>query len=70
MDCTRIGKNFGSMARTLLSRPVAGYEDAAKAVVQHLFDDHRCCDEWYPCNIRDKGRKAIKLLPQQTASFV
>jgi hypothetical protein len=45
MDCTRIGKNFGSLARTLRFRPGAGNEEIAKVVVQHHFDDHKCCDK-------------------------
>jgi hypothetical protein len=46
MDSTRIGKNFGYMARTLKSRPEEEYEDAAKAVLEHHFDCHQYCGEW------------------------
>jgi hypothetical protein len=46
MDSTRIGKNFGYMARTLKDRPEAEYVDAARACLEHHFDNHEFCGDW------------------------
>jgi hypothetical protein len=46
MDSTRIGKNFAYMARTLKERPVGEFVDAAKAVLEHHFDNHEYCGDW------------------------
>ena len=46
MDSTRIGKNFGYMARTLKDRPECEFESAAKAVLDHHFDIHDNCGSW------------------------
>jgi hypothetical protein len=46
MDSTRIGKNFGYMARTLQHRDVSEFVDAAKAVLEHHFDNHEYCGDW------------------------
>jgi len=46
MDSTRIGKNFGYMARTLKSTPPEEYVNKAKAVLEHHFDNHEFCGEW------------------------
>jgi hypothetical protein len=42
MDSTRIGKNFGYMARTLKTMDVDQYETAAASVLEHHFDNHTC----------------------------
>jgi hypothetical protein len=61
MDSTRIGKNFGYMARTLKSRPEEEYEDAAKAVLEHHFDCHDYCREWCKRRLETgEQRKASK----------
>jgi hypothetical protein len=46
MDSTRIGKNFGYMARTLLNKREDQYCHAAKAVLEHHFDCHTYCGDW------------------------
>jgi hypothetical protein len=46
MDSTRIGKNFGYMIRTLKNLPEDQYCYAAKAVLEHHFDNHVYCGEW------------------------
>jgi hypothetical protein len=46
MDSTRIAKNFGYMARTLKTRSEAEYDDAAKACLEHHFDNHEHCGSW------------------------
>jgi hypothetical protein len=46
MDSTRIGKNFGYMARTLKQRDPSEYVDAAKACLEHHFDCHQFCGDW------------------------
>jgi hypothetical protein len=46
MDSIRIGKNFGYMARTLTRRPKEEFVDAAKACLEHHFDNHVYCGEW------------------------
>jgi hypothetical protein len=46
MDSTRIGKNFGYMARTLKGRPEHEFETAAAAVLEHHFDCHDHCGDW------------------------
>jgi hypothetical protein len=46
MDSSRIGKNFGYMVRALPNMPESQYVDAAKAVIEHHFDDHRYCGDW------------------------
>jgi hypothetical protein len=62
MDATRIGKNFGYMARTLRTRDEAEYVNAAKAVLEHHFDNHEFCGAWCKRQSesiadRDKSRK-------------
>jgi hypothetical protein len=46
MDSTRIGKNFGYMARTLRNKDESEYLTVAKAVVEHHFDCHDYCGDW------------------------
>ena len=46
MDATRLGKNFGYMARTLRQRDETEFVDAAKAVLEHHFDNHEYCGDW------------------------
>jgi hypothetical protein len=49
MDSTRIGKSFGytaSMLTTLADESL--YVDAAKAVLEHHFDNHQYCGIWCP----------------------
>jgi hypothetical protein len=46
MDSTRIGKNFGYMARTLKNKSEEDYESAAAAVLEHHFDCHTHCGDW------------------------
>jgi hypothetical protein len=48
MDCTRLQKNFGYMARTLKNRPESEYVAAGVAVLDHHFDDHTHCGAWCP----------------------
>jgi hypothetical protein len=60
MDSTRIGKNFGYMARTLRRLEEAQYDDAADAVLQHHFDNHKHCGAW--CHIERTCRKKRKML--------
>jgi hypothetical protein len=50
MDSMRLGKNFGYMARgALKNRPECEYISAATSVLEHHFDMHTLCDDWYPC---------------------
>jgi hypothetical protein len=53
MDSTRIGKNFGYMARTLQHRDESEFVDAAKAVLEHHFDSHEYCGDW--CRRKDES---------------
>jgi hypothetical protein len=46
MDSSRIGKNFGYMVRTLPKLQECQYLDAAKAVLEHHFDEHKYCGDW------------------------
>ena len=46
MDSTRIGKNFGYMARTLKDQPHSEFLTAAGAVLDHHFDCHDHCGAW------------------------
>jgi hypothetical protein len=46
MDSTRIGKNFGYMARTLKDRPTCEFIPAATSVLDHHFDIHEQCGTW------------------------
>jgi hypothetical protein len=46
MDSTRIRKNFCYMARSLKDRSPSEYVDAAKAVLEHHFDNHQYCGAW------------------------
>ena len=43
MDSAQIGKNFAYMARTLKARPCEEFANAAKAVLEHHFDNHEYC---------------------------
>jgi hypothetical protein len=47
IDSTRIGKNFGYMARTLKDWPHCEFITAATAVLDHHFDIHDHCGDWY-----------------------
>jgi hypothetical protein len=58
MDSTRIGKNFGYMARTLKDRDPTEYVDAAKACLEHHFDSHEFCGDW--CKRKDESDKSKK----------
>jgi hypothetical protein len=62
MDSTRIGKNFGYMARTLKQRPEAEFVDAAKACLEHHFDNHIYCGDWCKRkdNTEDQRKGSIK----------
>jgi hypothetical protein len=57
MDATRIGKNFGYMARTLKNRPESEFEDAAKAVLEHHFDCHENCGDWCKRRLESAAQK-------------
>lgn len=47
MDCTRIGKNFGYMLRSIREhQDESKYDEAAKAVLEHHFDNHQYCGPW------------------------
>ena len=46
MDVKRLGKNFGYMARHLPGMEEAWYCHAAKAVLEHHFDNHTNCGSW------------------------
>jgi hypothetical protein len=59
MDTTRIGKNFGYMARTLKDRHESDYEDAAKACLQHHFDNRIYCGAVVQEEARDHGTKEV-----------
>jgi hypothetical protein len=48
MDSTRIGKNFGYFIRALPRMEEDEYIDAARAVIEHHFDDHKYCGNWCP----------------------
>jgi hypothetical protein len=59
MDSTRIGKNFAYMARTVKERPVCEFVDAAKAVLEHHFDNHQYCGEWCKCNTKQLNKEGV-----------
>jgi hypothetical protein len=46
MDTVRIAKNFGYMARTLKHRKPEEYDAAAKACLEHHFNNHIYCGDW------------------------
>jgi hypothetical protein len=46
MDVRRLGKNYGYMARTLPHLTEDQYCFAAKAVLEHHFDNHVYCGNW------------------------
>jgi hypothetical protein len=48
MDVVRLGKNFGYMIRCLKKQPESEWEKAAKAVLEHHFDNHEYCGRWCP----------------------
>ena len=52
MDSTRIGKNFGYMARNLRNLSPDQCVDSAKAVLEHHFDCHEYCGPW--CRRKDE----------------
>jgi hypothetical protein len=65
MDSTRIAKNFGYMARTLKDRDPKEFVDAAKACLEHHFDDHTFCGSW--CKRKDESdeskERSVKYYP-------
>ena len=46
MDVKRLGKNFGYMARNLSRMSEDLYCHAARAVLEHHFDNHEYCGDW------------------------
>jgi hypothetical protein len=58
MDSTRIGKNFGYMARTLKDRPQEEFKDAAASVLEHHFDNHIYCGPW--CKRKNEAEEERK----------
>jgi hypothetical protein len=48
MDVTRLGKSYGYMIRGLKRITEDKYVDAAKAVVEHHYDNHEYCGQWCP----------------------
>jgi hypothetical protein len=58
MDSTRIGKNFGYMARTLKDRDEAEYCKAAQACLEHHFDCHQYCGDW--CKRKNESDESKK----------
>jgi hypothetical protein len=58
MDSTRIGKNFGYMARTLKDRDETEYCQAAQACLEHHFDNHEFCGSW--CKRKDESDESKK----------
>jgi hypothetical protein len=60
MDCTRLGKNFGYMVRTLKRRPEEEWETAGRAVIEHHFDNHEFCGAWCPRKRQDAEERNAK----------
>jgi hypothetical protein len=59
MDSTTIGKNFGYMARQLRNlADESMYENSAKAVLEHHFDNHLYCGAW--CRRKDETEEQRK----------
>lgn len=46
MDATRIGKNFGYMARSLKDTLPKDFVAKGLAVLENHFDNHECCGAW------------------------
>jgi hypothetical protein len=46
MDINRLGTGFGFMIKSLHKRPTTEWLDAANAVVEHHFDEHKYCGAW------------------------
>ena len=46
MDAYRLKRNYGYMIRAIPDLREDQYEEAARAVVQHHFDNHQYCGEW------------------------
>jgi hypothetical protein len=61
MDATRIGKNFGYMARTLVHRPESEFLGAANAVLEHHFDNHEHCGDWCGRQHETEAQRASKV---------
>jgi hypothetical protein len=58
MDSTRIGKNFGYMARTLKNIPPSEYVKSATAVLDHHFGVHDNCGLWCPRRLESASERA------------
>lgn len=60
MDSTRIGKNFGYMARTLRNlEDESLFVNAARAVLEHHFDCHDYCGAW--CRRKNESTEQKKV---------
>jgi hypothetical protein len=46
MDVQQLRKNMGYMIKALKDMDESMYCCAAKAVLEHHFDNHEHCDEW------------------------
>jgi hypothetical protein len=58
MDSTRIGKNFGYMARTLKNKDPSEYVKSATAVLDHHFGVHDNCGPWCPRRLETAEQRA------------
>jgi hypothetical protein len=58
MDSTRLGKNFGYMARTLKTKSQAEFMEAANAVLEHHFDCHESCGPWCPRKVETPEQRS------------
>jgi hypothetical protein len=58
MDSTRIGKNFGYMARTLKNKPPSEYVKSTTSVLDHHFGLHDNCGPWCPRRLETVEQRA------------
>ena len=85
MDSSRIGKNFAYMIRSLPRLQEDQFEDAAKAVLEHHFDEHQYCGPWCKRKLlsatekeaagryyrcKDKDAKLYVVLQEKVSRFI
>ena len=58
VDCMTIKKNFGYMVKQLRSIPKEEWEKAARAVLEHYFENHSFCGSW--CKRRNMTKEELE----------
>jgi len=65
-DCMQISTNFAYMMRTLPGKDPNQFVDAAKAALEHHFDNHQCCGDF--CRRRMRRRNNYRCQPSSIAA--